>query len=163
MSPSYFVYAKAIFVWKQTGWSFVTIFRPLVGEPLGFPSYVACNCTVHFGKLFGHSFCPKHIESELKWSPFCWWHFQIDLLHENFDSNSIAISCHVPSIGSNNGLTPVCCRGPVSLTVFHRNSNSMEISFHSHLDSNTVIATKFCTWHDSCRGMCKNLLRSNGQ
>ena len=31
----------------------------------------------------------------------------------------------------------------------------MEISFHSHLDSNTVIATKFCT--------CKNLLRSDGQ
>ena len=26
----------------------------------------------------------------------------------------------------------------------------MQISFHSHLDSNTVIATKFCTWHDSC-------------
>ena len=26
----------------------------------------------------------------------------------------------------------------------------MEISFHSHLDSNTVIATKLCTWHDSC-------------
>ena len=26
----------------------------------------------------------------------------------------------------------------------------MEISFHSHLNSNTVIATKFCTWHDSC-------------
>ena len=26
----------------------------------------------------------------------------------------------------------------------------MEISFHSHLDSNTVIATKFWTWHDSC-------------
>ena len=22
----------------------------------------------------------------------------------------------------------------------------MEISFHSHLDSNKVIATKFCTW-----------------
>ena len=34
--------------------------------------------------------------------------------------------------------------------VFHRNSNSMEISFHSHLDSDTVITTKFCTWHDSC-------------
>ena len=26
----------------------------------------------------------------------------------------------------------------------------MEISLHSHLNSNTVIATKFCTWHDSC-------------
>ena len=33
---------------------------------------------------------------------------------------------------------------------FHRNSNSMQIPFHSHLDSNNVIATKFCTWHDSC-------------
>ena len=39
----------------------------------------------------------------------------------------------------------------------------MEILFHSHLDSNTVITTIFCTWHDSCRGMCKNLLRSDGQ
>ena len=33
--------------------------------------------------------------------------------------------------------------------VFHCNSNSMRISFHSHLDSNIVIATKFCTCHDS--------------
>ena len=34
--------------------------------------------------------------------------------------------------------------GPISLTVFfHRNSNPMEISFYSHLDSNTVIATIF--------------------
>ena len=38
-----------------------------------------------------------------------------------------------------------------------------KISFHSHLDSNTVIATKFCIWHDSCRGMCNNLLPSDGQ
>ena len=54
--------------------------------------------------------------------------------------------------------------GPVSLPFFHRNSNSMEILFHSHLDFNTVIATKFCTCHDSCcRGMCKYLLRSDGQ
>ena len=41
-------------------------------------------------------------------------------------------------------------QGPVSLRFFHHNSNSMEISFHFHLDSNTVIATKLCTWHDSC-------------
>ena len=39
------------------------------------------------------------------------------------------------------------------IVIFHRNSNSMEISFHSHLDANTVIATKFCTWHDSCAVM----------
>ena len=26
----------------------------------------------------------------------------------------------------------------------------MEIPIHSHLDSHTVIATNFCTWHDSC-------------
>ena len=37
-------------------------------------------------------------------------------------------------------------RAPFHWRFFHRNSNSMEISFHSHLDSNTVIATKFCTW-----------------
>ena len=42
----------------------------------------------------------------------------------------------------------------------------MEISFHSHLDSNTVIATKFCTWHDSCAvvacaKVCCNLMASN--
>ena len=40
-------------------------------------------------------------------------------------------------------------QAPVSLTFFHRNSNSMEISFHSHLDSNTLIAIKFCIWRDS--------------
>ena len=50
---------------------------------------------------------------------------------------------------------------------FHRDSNSMEISFHSHLDSNTVIATKLCTWHDSCAvvacaKICCDLMASNG-
>ena len=43
----------------------------------------------------------------------------------------------------------------------------MEISFHSHLNSNTVIATKFCTWHDSCAvvacaKICCDLMASNG-
>ena len=43
----------------------------------------------------------------------------------------------------------------------------MEISFHSHLDSNTVIATKFCTWHDSCAVVacaknCCDPMASNG-
>ena len=32
---------------------------------------------------------------------------------------------------------------------FYRNSNLMEILFHSHLDSNTVVTMKFCTWHSS--------------
>ena len=57
-------------------------------------------------------------------------------------------------------------QGPVSLRFFHHNSNSMEISFHSHLDSNTVIATKLCTWHDSCAVVacaknCCDLMASN--
>ena len=43
----------------------------------------------------------------------------------------------------------------------------MEFSFHSHLNSNTVIATKFCTWHDSCAvvacaKICCDLMASNG-
>ena len=59
-------------------------------------------------------------------------------------------------------------QGPVSLTVFcHRNSNPMEISFHAHFDSNKVIATKVCTWHDSCAvvaytNICGDLWTSNG-
>ena len=43
----------------------------------------------------------------------------------------------------------------------------MEISFHSHLDYNTVIATKFCTWHDICAvvaraNICCDLMTRNG-
>ena len=52
-------------------------------------------------------------------------------------------------------------QGPVSLTVFHRDSNSMEISFYSHLDyrkKNLYMSRQLC-----CRGMCKNLLQSHGQ
>ena len=65
-------------------------------------------------------------------------------------------------------VTHICVNGlldPVSLMFFHRNSNSMEVSFYSHLDSNTVIATKFCTWHDSyavvaCAKICRDLMAS---
>ena len=57
-------------------------------------------------------------------------------------------------------------RSPFHKRVFHRNSNSMEISFLSHLDSNAVIATTFCTWHDSCAAVacaksCCDLMASN--
>ena len=43
----------------------------------------------------------------------------------------------------------------------------MEISLHSHLESNIVIATKFCTWYDSCAvvacaKICRDLVASNG-
>ena len=45
----------------------------------------------------------------------------------------------------------------------YRNSYSMEISFHSHLDSNKVITTKFCKWHDRCVSCnVQNMLRSDG-
>ena len=42
----------------------------------------------------------------------------------------------------------------------------MEISIRSHLDSNTVIAAKFCTWHDSCAvvacaKICCDLMATN--
>ena len=43
----------------------------------------------------------------------------------------------------------------------------MEIPFHSHFESNRVIATKFCTWHDSCAvvacaKICRDLMASSG-
>ena len=58
-------------------------------------------------------------------------------------------------------------RGPFHERFFHRNSNSMEISFHSHLNSNSAITTKFCTWHDSCAvvacaKICCDPMASNG-
>ena len=55
-------------------------------------------------------------------------------------------------------------RAPFHQLFFHRHSNSMEILFHSHLDSNTVIATIFLMARQlCCRCMCKKLLRSHGQ
>ena len=38
----------------------------------------------------------------------------------------------------------------------------MEISFHSHLNFNTVIATKFCTAVVACSKICCDLMASNG-
>ena len=57
--------------------------------------------------------------------------------------------------------------GSVSLTVFRRNSNSMEISFFSYIDSNLMVATKCCTWYDSCAVMvcakvCCDLMATKG-
>ena len=45
--------------------------------------------------------------------------------------------------------------------------NTIGISFHSHLNSDAVIATTFCTWHDSCAVMacakiCCDVMASNG-
>ena len=39
--------------------------------------------------------------------------------------------------------------GPISWTIFHRNSNLMEILFCCHPSYNKVIAMKFCIWHHS--------------
>ena len=46
--------------------------------------------------------------------------------------------------------------GPFHKWFFHCNSNTMEISFYSHLDSNTVIASKVCA------KICCDLMASNG-
>ena len=58
-------------------------------------------------------------------------------------------------------------RGAISLTIFPSQFKFDGNLFHSHLDSNTVIATKFCTWHDSCAvvacaKICCDLMASNG-
>ena len=42
---------------------------------------------------------------------------------------------------------------PITLTIFHHNSNSTKISFGCHSNSYQVIITKFCTCHDSCAVM----------
>ena len=57
-------------------------------------------------------------------------------------------------------------QGPISLTIFHHNSNVMKISFFSHPNTNKVIATIFGTWHDSwavvaCAKFCCDVIISN--
>ena len=37
----------------------------------------------------------------------------------------------------------------------------MEISFHYHLNFDTVITAKFCTWHDSSAKICCDRMASN--
>ena len=49
---------------------------------------------------------------------------------------------------------------------FHRNSNSRQTSFCSHLRYTTLVAIKFCTWHDSCAvvacAKCSDMIPYNG-
>ena len=57
-------------------------------------------------------------------------------------------------------------KGTCHWLFFQRNWNSMQISFCCHLDFHKVIATKFCTWHNSCTilacaKMCFHLMASN--
>ena len=40
--------------------------------------------------------------------------------------------------------------GPFCKYFIYHNSDMMESPFWSHLFSNILVATKFCTWHDSC-------------
>ena len=56
---------------------------------------------------------------------------------------------------------------PFHQQFYHRNSNSMKISFHSHLDSDTMIVTNVWIWHDSCAvvacaKICCDLMTANG-
>ena len=67
------------------------------------------------------------------------WNYQ----SRGFDTSwDLKIRC---LIGDWNG-----AQRPITLRISHYNPNVMEISFCSHPTSNGVIATQFCTWHDSC-------------
>ena len=48
---------------------------------------------------------------------------------------------------------PTVALGPSHWRSIYHNSNSMKNQFGSHSISNTVILTKFCTWHGSCAVM----------
>ena len=91
------------------------------------------------------------------------------MVSESLEPSCCKVVCHRNHLGDEN-VVPwwyLRTRGPFHQGFLHRNSNSMEISFHSHLDSNSMIATKFCTWHDSyavvaCAKICCDLMASNG-
>ena len=47
-------------------------------------------------------------------------------------------------------LNSATARGPFRKQFFQQHSNAMEISFYSNRNSNKVITTKLCTWHNHC-------------
>ena len=58
-------------------------------------------------------------------------------------------------------------QGPVSLTIFHQNLNSIEIIFCFPVSFNDLLITKMCTWHDSwaavaCAKICSDIINENG-
>ena len=75
-------------------------------------------------------------------------------------------SLRVAVLRQGSTLTPAHChlwsRGPFHQRSFIRNSNSLEILYCSCHDFNTMIATKFCTWYDSC-AVTAHFLRSDNQ
>ena len=58
--------------------------------------------------------------------------------------------------------------GPFHPWIFHHNSNQMQIFISFYPTSNQVIATKFCTCHDSyvvmtCAKFCSKIMTRNGK
>ena len=47
-------------------------------------------------------------------------------------------------------LNSATARGPFRKQFFQQHSNAMEISFYLNRNSNKVITTKLCTWHNHC-------------
>ena len=64
-----------------------------------------------------------------------------------------SFKAHLRQMGKQYIISPAIPKGshwPISRTIFHRNSNLMEISFRSHPSCREGIAMKLCTWHDGC-------------
>ena len=72
---------------------------------------------------------------------------QSNTLH---DINVIIMSKHRNHVYSSKVFDELAKPGTHSTNYFPSQSNSLKISFSCHPNSNNVIATKFCTWHDSC-------------
>ena len=63
--------------------------------------------------------------------------------------------------------TTIVTWSPFHKRFFHRNANSVEISFYSHPSCREVITMKFCTWQDSfavvpCAEFCSDMIPCNG-
>ena len=93
---------------------------------------------------------------------YCYIVLIVLILHGNCVPETMSIKTHKLL-----SFPKIICKGPVSLTVFPSQLKFMEISLHPHLASNAVIATKFCTCHDSCVAMicakmCCDVMSNNG-
>ena len=102
-----------------------------------------------------------------KSSDHFWWFIKsISVKYHKWNDMSVFTIFNGCTIGTRS-LSHNQGQGPVSLTVFPSQLKFGGNLFYSHLDSNAVIATQFCTWHDSCAvvacaKMCCNLIASSG-
>ena len=117
-------------------------FRILPPPPISPPAHFYANSPLpppppHVGSNSG-----THCEVALRWMPQ-------NLTKEKWNFLRL-LSNWMRGKQFQSNLNSAKARGPFRKQFFQQHSNAMEISFYSNRNSNKVITTKLCTWHNHC-------------